>query len=119
MTPSFMQPPSDRCRSSQWSTTGTSKARAYSMARPHDRTVHDRFPSSEIATQPARRRSPISASSLAFGPLRDRPDRIEMALPAALPFQHELGDGLIVVHGVRVRHRADRRETAGHGCFRT
>ena len=40
--PSCMSPPALRLRSSQWSMTGRSRARAYSMARRITRRVHHR-----------------------------------------------------------------------------
>src|SRR5262249_9656332 len=62
-SPSFIAPPADRPRSSACCTTGSPKVAAYSSARrirPDDMTGR---PSSDTATMPASRISPISASA--------------------------------------------------------
>ena len=62
-TPSCMSPPALRFRSSQWSITGMSSARATSMARRMTREFMTGRPSSEMATMPASRIDSMAASS--------------------------------------------------------
>src|SRR4026208_1791437 len=62
-----------------------SNARAYSIARRITRLFITGFPSSEIATQPARRKSPIPASSFPSAPFLIAPDGKKVLHPAPAP----------------------------------
>ncbi len=58
----FMSPPALRCKSSQWSITGSPKDRAVSIARRMTRAFMTGRPSSEMATMPASFIKPMAAS---------------------------------------------------------
>jgi hypothetical protein len=56
----------------------------------------------------------------AFRLFCDGADRIEVGVTRCLrAFEHEFGDGLIVVHGIGVGHRADGRESTRDGRSRS
>jgi hypothetical protein len=88
------------------------------MARRITRAFITGRPSSEIATAPACTIDPIAASSSPALPLGDRADREYVNDGVTTRFLDDVaGDGGVVVHRRRIRHRTNRREsTRGRGA---